>query len=231
MSGMTPGKFLKHELSTTSMENGMKSIIALALLASGVASAQSYDTNYGTNSFAHLSNGSYDSAFGYNTMFYETSGYYNSGFGYQALLFNSTGDYNTAFGAYAAVNTIADENTAIGMEALYGNQTGSNNIAIGYYAGGVPAAGNNNIEIGNYGLGKDNNVIRIGTQGVQTFTQIAGIYGRVVKGGQNVVITSKGQLGVSSTAAVSVATQADILSLRQEIAALKNQVYALQARK
>jgi hypothetical protein len=131
----------------------------------------------------------------------------------------------------AAYNTIANGNTAIGQDALFGNQTGSGNIAIGQYAGYSILSGSNNIEIGNQGLQNDKNVIRIGTQGTQTFTQIAGIYGKVVKAGQNVVVNSKGQLGVSSTAAVSVATQADILSLRQEIAALKNQVYALQARK
>ncbi len=212
----------------------MKSLIVLGLLASGVASAQNYDTNYGSGTFSHLSYGDYDSAFGYNTMFYNTTGYYNSAFGAYALYENSTGSFNTVLGLEAAYNTITSQNTALGTEALYSNQTGTNNIAIGYYAGGTPLAGNYNIEIGNFGLAKDNKVIRIGTQGTQTFTQIAGIYDSKVINGRAVVVDSHGHLGYAVTKVVpnvasSPATTADVLSLRQEIAALHNEVYALKA--
>ena len=88
-------------------------------------------------------------------------------------------------------------NTASGVDAFYHNTTGSNNIGIGNQSGYFPATGSNNIEIGNTGLSKDNNVIRIGTQGTQKFTAIAGIGGVKVTGGVPVLVNSKGQLGVA----------------------------------
>jgi len=45
------------------------------------------------------------------------------------------------------------------------------------------------------GAGGDNNIIRIGTQGTQTATYIAGISGAQVTGSA-VYVTSSGQLGV-----------------------------------
>ncbi len=212
----------------------MKTFIALALLTAGIAQAQNYNTSEGQNAFSHNTYGSYDSAFGMNAMYYNTQGYYNSSFGAHALEFNSTGSSNTAVGAWAAYNSITGSNTAIGLQALYGNQTGNGNIAIGVYAGGVPAAGNNNIHIGNAGLAKDNNVIRIGTQGTQKFTQIAGIYNTKLPagGGQFVMVNAKGQLGIVSTtlhtSVATVATQADIATLRTDLVAAKNMIYDLQ---
>jgi hypothetical protein len=201
----------------------------------GAVHAQSYDTNLGANSFAHLSYGSYNTAVGYNAMYYDTSGYYNTVMGYDALMNNSTDSGNTAIGMYAATNTITGWNTALGFEALYGNQTGIYNIAIGYYAGGVPASGSNNIHIGNQGLTKDNATIRIGTQGTQKFTQIAGIYDSKVVGGRAVVVDAKGHLGyavvkVVPNVAAAPATTADVLSLRTEIAGLRTQLNAMQAK-
>ena len=220
----------------------MRNFNRLALLATLVAiawggsvHAQSYDTGYGSNSFAHLSYGSYNSAFGYNAMYYNTTGYYNTAMGYDALMNNSSDSGNTAIGMYAATNTITGWNTALGFEALYGNQTGQYNIGIGYYAGGVPASGSNNIHIGNQGLSKDTGVIRIGTQGTQRFTAIAGIYESKVIGGRAVVVDSKGHLGYAVTKVVpNVAdaplTQADKLSLLQQMASMHNEIYALRAK-
>jgi hypothetical protein len=54
---------------------------------------------------------------------------------------------------------------------------GSGNTAIGNQAGHNVTTGSNNIHIGNVGTSSDNNVIDIGTQGTQTVTSIAGIYG------------------------------------------------------
>jgi hypothetical protein len=55
--------------------------------------------------------------------------------------------------------------------------------------------GSNNIEIGNQGSITDHNTIKIGTEGVQAKTFIAGIYNTSVTGSA-VMIDSSGQLGV-----------------------------------
>ena len=52
-----------------------------------------------------------------------------------------------------------------------------NNIALGRFAGLNLTTGNNNIDIGNFGVAAEDNTIRIGTQGAQTATFIAGISG------------------------------------------------------
>jgi len=51
------------------------------------------------------------------------------------------------------------------------------------------------ISIGNMGLASDTNMIRIGTDGIQTTTYIAGISGVTVPGGVGVIIDSSGHLG------------------------------------
>jgi hypothetical protein len=81
------------------------------------------------------------------------------------------------------------------MGALFTNTTGTNNIAIGLNAGYNPTAGSNNIEIGNLGVAADTNTIRIGTQGMQTRTFIAGIVNGAVSGA-DVMVNGSGQLGV-----------------------------------
>ena len=65
--------------------------------------------------------------------------------------------------------------------ALDANTSGTNNVALGYLAGSGITTGNYNIDIGNHGLpSSDKATIRIGTQGTQTSTFIAGIYGATV---------------------------------------------------
>src|SRR4029079_13244323 len=84
----------------------------------------------------------------------------NTGLGFDALEANTTGNSNTAVGANALRNA-----------------TGSDNIALGEGAGGADLAGNTNTEIGNGGASADDNTIRIGLEGIQTQTFIAGILG------------------------------------------------------
>jgi hypothetical protein len=62
----------------------------------------------------------------------------------------------------------------------------------GYYN---PVGSNFNIDIGNYGSGNDNGVIRIGTPGWESSFYAAGINGVGVSGGIPVYINSNGQLG------------------------------------
>ena len=72
---------------------------------------------------------------------------------------------------------------------------------MGLSAGGNLTSGSNNIEIGNVGVAGEANRIRLGTQGTQTSTYIAGISGVTVAGGVGVVVNSQGQLGVLSSSA------------------------------
>ena len=91
--------------------------------------------------------------------------------------------YNTATGVNALLNnTTGSENTAVGVNAMLNNTTGSNNIALGYLAGSNLTTGSNNIDIGNQGVAAESKTIRIGTQGTQTATFIAGISGAGVTG-------------------------------------------------
>ena len=84
---------------------------------------------------------------------------------------------------------------------MLNNTTGSNNIALGYLAGSNLTTGSNNIDIGNQGVAAESNTIRIGTQGTQTATFIAGISGVGVTGGAPVEVTSAGQLGIVMSSA------------------------------
>jgi hypothetical protein len=106
------------------------------------------------------------------------------------------GDGNTATGVNALYhNTTGIYNSASGFGALRNNTGGSSNIAVGYQAGISLTTGGNNIEIGSAGLAGESNVIRLGTQGVQTKTVIAGISTAMVSGAA-VVVSAGGQLGV-----------------------------------
>ena len=153
-------------------------------------------------------------ALGVNSLLNNT-GTSNSAFGSFSLV-NATGNDNTGSGALALSNsTSGSSNTAVGFESLYfngggsnntavgsfglGNNTsGNNNIGVGYFAGQNIVAGNNNIEIGASGSGDESGAIRIGTQGTQTNTFIAGINNATVTGSA-VFINSNGQLGVTSS--------------------------------
>ena len=89
----------------------------------------------------------------------------------------------------------------VGVDALYGNTTGNNNIAVGYAAGLSLTGGNNKIDIGNLGAAGDSDTIRLGTNGYETNTYIAGIYGATVASGVGVIIDSGGHLGTITSSA------------------------------
>lgn len=140
--------------------------------------------------------GSYTTAVGSHALYANTTGGYNTGFGAYALVANTTGSGNTGFG-YAGLRsmTTGSENTGFGYQSLYYDSTGSNNIALGYQSAYYVLTGSNDIEIGSAGSPGDNNVIRLGTEGTQKTTYIAGISGSQVTGAA-VYVTSSGQLGV-----------------------------------
>src|SRR5207248_11550763 len=110
--------------------------------------------------------------------------------------------YNTAIGSGALGSTTANYNTAVGQNSLLRDSTGSNNTALGSNAGSNLTAGNNNIDIGAdvVGTAGEANTIRIGKQGTQKATFIAGISGVAVSGKQ-VVVNSSCKLGIASSSA------------------------------
>ncbi|MFN2541751.1 MAG: tail fiber domain-containing protein [Chthoniobacterales bacterium] len=137
-----------------------------------------------------------NTAEGTNALFSLTSGTNNTAIGNIALFQDTTGSWNTGVGSFALFNnTSGNFNTAVGWRALVANTTGANNIAIGINAGAnLNNGNNNNIEIGNNGDSFDFNLIRIGTEGTQHATFIAGINDTVITGAA-VCVTSTGQLG------------------------------------
>ena len=149
------------------------------------------------------SGGFSNTADGLQSLYSNTTGTGNTASGYQALSSNTTGANNTANGLVALENnTIGKNNTAIGTVALFGNTSGSNNTAVGTNAGQNLTTGSNNIDIGANVLGAaaETNTIRIGKQGTQKNTFVAGIFGTAVTGSQ-VVINSNGKLGVAASSA------------------------------
>jgi hypothetical protein len=138
-------------------------------------------------------------AAGYRALFSNTTGTGNSATGFQALHGNTIGTGNVADGSQALqANTTGNTNTAIGRQALYNTTIGTNNIAVGAYAGINVVGGSSNIDIGNRG-GNEANTIRIGVEGQQVKTFIAGIYGANAGTAQSVVVNSAGQLGVATS--------------------------------
>ncbi len=155
-----------------------------------------YNTAVGYLALPANTTGSYTTAVGSYSLQANTTGGYNTGFGAYSLIANTTGSGNTAFG-YAGLRSMktGSNNIGFGYQSLYLNSTGSNNIAMGYQGGYYVLSGSNNIEIGSLGAFADDNLIRIGTQGTQTKTYIAGISDAQITGAA-VYVTSSGQLGV-----------------------------------
>jgi len=173
------------------------------------------NTATGFNALLNNTTGQANTASGLAALQNNTTGNSNTATGFDALGSNSTGGGNTATGVGALQNsTTGPFNTAEGFQALKQNTTGSSNIAVGSNAGlslttgsnnvlvGANAGinlntGSNNIDIGNQGVAGDAAKIRIGKQGTQTATYIAGIYGKTVASGTKVgvMIDSTGKLG------------------------------------
>ena len=159
--------------------------------------------NTADGAFALLSNttGVDNTAVGDRALFSNTANG-NTADGTFALFSNTTGADNTAIGDVALdANTTGLSNTAIGVAALASNTTGSGNIALGFNAGLNLTTGSNNIDIGNLGATDESDTIRIGVQGTQTFTIIAGISNDIQAIGTPVIVTTDGFLGVATSSA------------------------------
>jgi len=170
---------------------------------SALASNTTGGANTATGAFALTSNnqGALNTADGDNALYFNTLGSADTANGYNALVSNTTGTNNTATGLSALnFNTEGNSNTAIGTDALYHNTVGGFNIALGYQSGFNVTTGNQNIEIGSQGTSSDDRTIRLGSQGTQTATYIAGIRETAIKGA-DVVVSSSGQLGITKSSA------------------------------
>ena len=173
-----------------------------------------FNTSIGEFALSRNTTGSNNTANGFQALFSNTSGDRNTATGWQALVNNTGANNNTAHGFEALHNSNSGNNTGIGFDALEANTTGnsntavganalrnatgSDNIALGEGAGAAVLAGNNNIEIGNGGTGADDNTIRIGLEGTQTQTFIAGILGNGPFGCDVTIDPVTGQLGVGA---------------------------------
>jgi trimeric autotransporter adhesin len=143
-----------------------------------------------------------NTANGAGALLFNTTGSFNTANGDDALLSNINGNDNTASGDSALLNnTTGTNNTAIGAFALQHNRTGSNNVALGFGAGENLTTGNRNIDIGNPGVAREANTIRIGRVGDQAATFIAGISGATVPTGVPVVVDTDGHLGTTTSSA------------------------------
>jgi hypothetical protein len=137
-----------------------------------------------------------NTATGSNALYFDTSGFSNTATGSYAMFAGRTGSNNTATGASALwSNAGGSNNTANGQNALRSNVVGSNNIALGQNAG-FNITGNNNIDIGHAGVAGESGVVRLGTEGAQTATFIAGIRQTPIAGAIQVGIDANGQLGI-----------------------------------
>ena len=160
----------------------------------------SFNTGVGGGALS-LNTGDSNAAVGAAALLLNTVGSQNVAVGTDALVFNDSGADNAAIGWFALFeNTTGGVNTAIGAEALSNNTTGFNNIALGFAAGDLLTTGDDNIDIGNEGVADEAGTVRIGTDGTQTRTFIAGISGVVVSGA-GVVVNASGQLGVAASSA------------------------------
>jgi hypothetical protein len=212
-----------------------KLFVLVALGLAGVANAQT-NTVLGYQAANTEQYNANITVIGYQAMYACNYCYGTTAVGAGALRVSS-GSYNTAIGLSSMYNaTSGSSNTAIGYGSMYNLGSGYGNVAVGYNAGSCATVnGSYNVWIAHCGLAKDTNVIRIGTQGLQKFTQIAGIYNTKLPagGGQFVMVNSKGQLGIVSTtlhtsSMPQAVSQLDIAALRTDLVATKNMVYQLQ---
>jgi len=161
-----------------------------------------YNAAVGAQALQANTHGTSNTAVGAGAMEYNTTGGANTALGSAALFGNRTGAQNTAigFGALTANPFDGNNNTAVGNSAL-SQSTGSGNIAIGAFAGQQLTTGNGNIDIGHLGMAGEALTIRIGTDGTQTATYIAGIANTGVVGNP-VYVGSDGQLGLGPISSI-----------------------------
>jgi hypothetical protein len=177
-------------------------------VGAGALALNTGDSNTATGAAALLLNttGSQNTATGTAALLHNTDGGGHTAVGFNALATATAGASvfaaNTAVGVNALFgDTTGNGNTAVGAAALFANTTGGGNTAIGNFAGSALTTGDNNIDIGSPGAAAESNTIRIGVQGTQAFTIIAGINEDIQAFGTPVIVTTDGILGVATSSA------------------------------
>ena len=156
-----------------------------------------FGTAVGSQALYNNTTGFFNTAVGGAALFSNTTASDNTATGSGALFFNVIGTGNTGIGRQALLVSTGDFNTALGAFALQNFSTGSGNIGLGNEAGQFLITGDDNIYIGSgAGANEESDSIRIGVQGTQVATFIAGISGTVVTG-TAVVVNGSGQVGVA----------------------------------
>jgi hypothetical protein len=179
----------------TGDQNTATGVGALLLNTTG-----SQNTANGALTLLNNTDGNFNTATGAGAL-QDNTGSVNTATGFNAL-FHNNGGVNTAIGAESLVsNTTGNFNTACGADALSSNTTGGQNIALGQSAGSHLTTGDNNIDIGNTGETAEASTIRIGQEGNQTATYIAGITGQTASGGVAVFVNTDGKLGTLTSSA------------------------------
>ena len=138
------------------------------------------------NTFVGAQAGQIGAAGQNNTFVGDTAGNLNGAsantcLGYGACANNASGSFNTYLGSGAGQGQLSgSNNTFVGDNAGNINNGGSFNIFLGRDAGKSTFSGSSDIYLGNNGCTSfgcnESNTIRIGTQGTQTATFVAGIY-------------------------------------------------------
>lgn len=201
-----------HDAFTNTVNTGV-GVQALTALTTGnnntaVGARALSSTTSGTNNTAtgfwalrDNTTGGENTAIGYTSLWQNTLGTSNSALGYGSLKSNSSGANNTALGRDSLrENSSGGKNTSVGGETLWNNTTGQLNVALGFKAGFNATTGNNNIYISNPGLVGDSGVIKIGTEGTQTQTFLAGINGSTLAGTPVAVVVDEfGQLSTDES--------------------------------
>lgn len=157
-----------------------------------------YNTATGYQALMKNLTGKGNTANGYNALSKNAQGEENMAAGNKALEFNEKGSFNVAIGSSSLRQTkVGMFNTAVGHSALSTNTSGGMNIAIGNSAGMNLRIGSRNIYVGARGSSRESDTIRIGQDGAQKRTFLAGIRGKRtgMANAVGVVIDSKGQLG------------------------------------
>jgi uncharacterized coiled-coil protein SlyX len=161
-----------------------------------------FNTAEGEDALFSFVGGRENTAIGYHALYQATSVDYNTAVGASALWRLTMGAFNTGIGrGTLLMANNCGNNTAVGEQALGSNTTGSDNIALGAYAGQALTTGSYNIDIGSGGVAAESKAIRIGTQGTQTATYVAGIYGATSGLGIPVYINPSGKLGTTTSSA------------------------------
>ena len=164
--------------------------------------------------------------------FANTIGIDNIATGPGALFSNMTGDNNVATGVHALSTTRPATTTsppAINAPELATTDRQSDNVAIGRNAGKNLTTGSNNIDIANAGKAGESGTIRIGTDGKQTATFIAGISGTPsAERPSRWSSTSNGQLGTAPARSASTSHRSRTSSACRSLERQQRQIERLR---